>query len=244
MQISGNTILITGGATGIGLALAAALAEQNEVIVCGRRADRLDEAKRQIPSLHTRVVDVASQSGRTELVQWIESEFPRTNILVNNAGVQHRVDLSSVEELAKGEEEIAINLIAPLYLTALMLPQLRKQTAAAVVNVTSGLAFAPLSYMPVYCATKAALHSISLSLRHQLRDTTVRVFEAIPPLVRSELGATHRPEQLNRIAMPAEEAAALIVSALERDEYELAIGDAANSRARRESLFEVMNSRA
>jgi uncharacterized oxidoreductase len=245
MQISGNTILITGGATGIGLALARAFRERgNEVILCGRRADKLATAREEVPNVHVHVADVASAESRAELVAWIEREHPSTNVLVNNAGVQHRIDLRSTDELReKAEEEVAINLLAPLYLTAMLLPQLMRQRAAAVMNVTSGLAFAPLAHMPVYCATKAALHSATMSLRHQLRDTSVRVFEVIPPLVRSELGAYHRPPHMNDIAMTAEAAAADVLRAFEADELELAIGGAADSRAKRESLFDVMNAR-
>lgn len=242
MKTSGNTVLITGGATGIGLELARQLlVRDNEVIICGRRAARLDEAKRELPQVQTRVADVSSPADRAELVQWIESSFPRMNVLVNNAGVQHSVDMRSVDELRKAEEEIAINLLAPMYLTAMFLPQLQRQEAAAIVNVSSGLAFSPLAYMPVYCATKAAVHSMTMSLRHQLRDTNVRVFEAIPPLVKSELGAYHRPAQAQAMAMPTDAAVAQLMSGLERDEYEIAIGHAATAREKRESMFAMMN---
>jgi uncharacterized oxidoreductase len=244
MQISGNTILITGGATGIGLELARAMLERgNDVVICGRRAERLEEAKRRLPALHVRVADVASAESRAELVRWIEAAHPRTNVLVNNAGVQHRVDLGDVENLKLADEEIAINLLAPIHLTAMLLPQLQRQRSAAIVNVSSGLAFAPLARMPVYCATKAALHSLTLSLRHQLRDSNVRVVEVIPPLVRSELGAWHRPPQLNEMAMPAEAAVAELVAGLERDDVEIAIGGAAEMVAKREALFDMLNAR-
>lgn len=242
MKTSGNTILITGGATGIGLAFARELVSRgNEVIVCGRRADRLEEARAAIPELRTVVTDVANSARRVELVRWLEQSAPRLNMLVNNAGVQHKIDLRRVAELPKGEEEIAINLVAPLYLTALLLPLLSSQPEAAIMNISSGLAFAPLAYMPVYCATKAALHSMTMSLRHQLRDTNVRVFEVAPPLVTSELGAAHRTDEVKAMAMPAEEAARQMVDAMERDELELAIGDAARSREMREELFPMMN---
>ena len=244
MRITGNTVLITGGATGIGLALAQALvARDNTVIICGRRRDRLEAAQRAQPALQTLVADVSSPPSRADLVAAIGQRFPRTNILVNNAGVQHKIDLREPGDLAKAEEELATNVVAPLYLTAMLLPQLVRNLPAAVVNVTSGLAFAPLAHVPVYCGTKAAMHSITLSLRHQLRETGVRVFEMAPPLVRSELGARHRPPKVNTMAMPAEQCAAEMVAALERDEFDVAIGDAANSRAGREALFAVMNQR-
>lgn len=244
MNLSGNTILVTGGATGIGFELARAFVERgNDVILCGRRAEKLEEAQRAIPAVKTQVADVASAESRAELVRWLEAGFPQLNVLVNNAGVQHRLDLRDVANLGLAEEEVATNFLAPIHLTALLLPLLERQPAAAIVNVSSGLAFAPLARMPVYCATKAALHSLTLSLRHQLRDTAVRVVEVIPPLVKSDLGAWHRPPQLNDMAMPADAAAADILRGLEADEDEIAIGDSANLRAKREELFAVMNAR-
>ncbi|MGD1147301.1 MAG: SDR family oxidoreductase [Thermoanaerobaculaceae bacterium] len=243
MKITGNTVLITGGATGIGLALAKALLERgNEVIVCGRRADRLTAARTSNPSLRVRVADVADAKSRADLLAWIRDSFPRTNVLVNNAGVQHLVDFQGgAAELAKADEEIATNLSAPIHLTSLMLPLLASRPEAAIVNISSGLGFAPMARMPVYCATKAALHSLTVSLRHQLRETRVKVFEVIPPIVTSDLGADHRLAEANRAAMPAEAAAAAIVAGLEGDVLEIAIGDAENLRAKRDALFEAMN---
>jgi uncharacterized oxidoreductase len=243
MKMTGNTVLITGGGSGIGLALARALLERgNEVIVCGRRADRLTAARTSNPGLRVRVADVADARSRADLLAWIRDSFPRTNVLVNNAGIQRLVDFQGgAAELAKADEEIATNLSAPIHLTSMMLPLLASRSEAAIVNVSSGLGFAPLAQMPVYCATKAALHSLTMSLRHQLRETHVKVFEVIPPIVTSELGANHRPAEVNRAAMPAEAAAAAIVAGLEGDDLEIAIGDAENLRSKRDALFAVMN---
>src|SRR5579859_3919624 len=204
MKLTGNTILITGGATGIGFELAAALAQRgNEVIICGRRADRLDEAKAKVPQLHTHVGDVRDPRA---LATWAVEAFPALNVLINNAGVQHLFDFNA-PDFAKADEEIAINLLAPIELTAMLLPHLQQRADAAIVNVSSGLAFVPLARMPIYCATKAALHSLTMTMRDQLRGTGIRVFEIIPPIVQSELGATHRPPQANAAAMPAKTAA-------------------------------------
>ena len=243
MKVTGNTVLITGGATGIGLALARALLERgNEVIICGRRADRLSAARSASPGLRIRVADVSDRASRADLVAWVRDAFPRTNVLVNNAGIHHLIDFrGGPSELAKVDEEIATNLAAPIHLTSMMLPLLASQPAAAIVNVSSGLGFAPLAGMPVYCATKAALHSLTMSLRHQLRETHVKVFEIIPPTVASELGAGHRPSEVNSSAMPAETAAAGIVEALEGDVLEVALGDAEKLRSKRDALFAVMN---
>jgi uncharacterized oxidoreductase len=243
MQLSGNTVLITGGATGIGLALAQSLLlHGNDVIICGRRAERLLAAKEANPALHVRVADVADRDERRELVAWLSQHFPRLNLLVNNAGVQHLFSFRDGSAgLAKADEEIATNLGAPIHLTTLLLPLLESQTGAAIVNISSGLGFTPLAQMPVYCATKAALHSLTLSLRYQLRETSVRVFEMIPPLVQSELGAEHRPPEMNRSAMPAEAAVAEMIEALASDTFELAIGEAANLHAKRDALFPMLN---
>lgn len=219
MQLTGNTFLITGGATGIGFDLAEALvARGNEVIICGRRRDRLEAAKERVPQLHIREADVADARA---LASWAAVNFPALNVLVNNAGVQHAVSfLDEDRDFAKATEEIATNLIAPIELTTLLIPHLLKQPHAAIVNVTSGLAFAPLARMPVYCATKAALHSLSTTMRYQLKGTSVRVFEMIPPIVATELGVEHRPPHMNAVAMTSKTAAQLMIEALERDEYE------------------------
>jgi uncharacterized oxidoreductase len=243
MRIYGNTILITGGATGIGLALAKSLLELgNEVIICGRRTDRLSAARQANPALHVRVADVSDPEGRNNLVAWLGENFPRLNILVNNAGVQHLFGFrDGPSGLAGIDEEIATNLSAPIHLTTLLLPLLEGQSEAAILNISSGLGFTPLAQMPVYCATKAALHSLTMSLRYQLRATAVRVFEIIPPLVQSELGAAHRPAEMNSSAMPADVAVSDIIAALSSDTLEVAIGDAANLFNKRDALFPMLN---
>ena len=242
MNLSNNTVLITGGATGIGLELARQLlARGNEVIICGRRRERLEQAKTMYPALHARVANVAYPRDRGDLLAFVERHFPNLNVLVNNAGVQHLVDFRDPEHLQRADEEIGINLVAPIHVTNLFLPHLLRQPHAAIVNVTSGLGFAPLARMPVYCATKAAFHSITMSLRFQLRDTNVKVFETIPPIVTSELGSAHRPAEANRTAMPTDAAVTEMIEALERDEYEYAIGEAKRLRSAREELFPVMN---
>jgi uncharacterized oxidoreductase len=155
-------------------------------------------------------------------------------VLVNNAGVQHIVDFRNPEHLRRAEEEIAINLLAPIQLTNMFLPLLQREPHAAVVNISSGLGFAPLARMPVYSATTAALHSVSL--RHQLRETNVRFFEIIPPIVTSELGSAHRPAEMNRAAMPTDAAVAEMIDALARDEFECAVGEAKRLREKREAV--------
>ena len=183
MHITGNTILITGGATGIGFALAKVFLQRgNEVLICGRREDKLTEASKKLPKLHTIRCDVADAEGRKRLLDWVMTNFKSLNILVNNAGIQREVDFKKgTVDLMSGENEIEINLQAPVHLSALFIPYLMKQKEAAIVNISSGLAFVPIAIMPLYCATKAAIHSFSLFLRHQLKGTSIKVFEIIPP---------------------------------------------------------------
>jgi uncharacterized oxidoreductase len=248
MTTSGRTVLITGGATGIGLALAKAfLDRRNEVLVCGRREEALAAAKERHPALHTFRCDVSDPQGRRALHRWATGEFPGLSVLVNNAGIQRQLDLGGgIQELESGENEIRINLEAPVYLSALFLPHLMARDEAAIVNVSSGLAFVPLAILPVYCATKAAIHSFSLSLRRQLAGSAVRVLEVIPPTVDTELdhGARGTRGQTDRGIAP-EEVAGAALEGMERDVWEIAVGAAqglvAASRSSFEQVFARMN---
>ena len=248
MKIKGNTILITGGATGIGFSLAEAFVDAgNEVIICGRRENKLKEVKDKLPQIHTRVCDLSKEKERKSLYDWVSSNFKDINILVNNAGIQRMVNLrKGTRDLFDGEDEIEINLTAPIHLSAYFIPLLLKRKEAAIVNISSGLGFVPIASMPVYCATKAAIHSFSLSLRHQLKDTSIKVFEIIPPIVDTELdkGARGERGQQDR-GIPPSEVARATLKALENDEYELAVGMAENlrmgSRNNPEQTFQNIN---
>ncbi|WP_345955710.1 SDR family NAD(P)-dependent oxidoreductase [Mucilaginibacter sp. PAMB04168] len=243
MQLTHNTILITGGTSGIGLAFAKEFkSRDNTVIICGRREDRLNEITVQHPGIITRVCDVADAQQREELVQWLVTNYPDVNVLVNNAGIQLLTDLTQPCDLERVRSEIETNLVAPIHLASLMAPHLRDKNGAAIINISSGLAFAPLAFMPVYCATKAAVHSISLSLRHQLKDTHIKVFEIAPPAVDTELGHDRREDKNeSHGGMPVDEFIAGAIDALQNDIYEVAIGQAEHLRAKREGMFEVMN---
>jgi uncharacterized oxidoreductase len=243
MKITGNTVLVTGGGTGIGFELARQLVDhENRVIICGRRESRLLAAQKQVPELIIRVCDVSRADQHLELVEWITSDFKQLNILVNNAGIQRVVDFSSgTHNLSDIDQEVAINLLAPIHLSASLIPHLKLQEQAAIVNISSGLAFTPLAIVPVYCATKAALHSLSLSLRFQLRDTSVRLFEIAPPTVHTELsGRPDRPTGAEHTMSP-EAVATGIMDALEHDKYEVALGPAMGLYKQRETLFEAIN---
>lgn len=186
MKFSNNKILITGGATGIGLALAGRfIQEGNTVIICGRRGSALKEAADKFPSLITRQCDLSMANEREELFNWVTKEHKELNVLVNNAGIQQWMAITDTDFYERAEEEIAINIVAPVHLVSLFinLPSLN-----TVMNVTSGLSFVPLAKTPVYSATKAFLHSFTLSLRHLLKARDIEVVEIIPPALNTDLG--------------------------------------------------------
>jgi uncharacterized oxidoreductase len=201
MKTSGNTILITGGATGIGLAVAEEFIKAgSEVIVCGRSEANLATAKKKLPQLHVKRCDVSKEAEREALYDWA-------------------VD---------GEDEVEVNFRAIVYLTALFTPHLMKQKEAAIVNVSSGLAFmpAPMAELPVYIATKAAIHSLSLSLRQQLKGTPVKVFELIPPMADTNLDRGSRKARgMTYFGIPAADVARPALKAFEKDEYEIRVVD-------------------
>ena len=205
MKLSGNTILITGGATGIGYAMAKYFhGHGNTVIICGRREDRLAEAAGKLPGIHTVRCDVTEAAGRAALLRQIQERFPGINILVNNAGIQRTIDLTQgIADLEKGENEISVNLDAPIRLSALFTPLLARKENAAIVNVSSGLAFMVehAAWAPVYCATKAGMHAFCVAQRVQLAPLGIRVVELIPPMVESELNLESRRKR-NMVTSP------------------------------------------
>jgi uncharacterized oxidoreductase len=243
MNLKGNTVLITGGTSGIGLAFAEEfLKEESTVLICGRREDRLQQIKEKHPQLHTKVCDVAKAEDREALAQWAMENFPEVNVLINNAGVQLKADLTKPANLSRIYQEVDTNLVAPIHLSSLFAPHLQTKKAAAIVNISSGLAFSPLAFMPVYCATKAAIHSLTLSLRFQLRHTPVKVFEIAPPAVDTELGSDRRADKnQSHGGMAVNEFMAAAMEALRNDVLEEAIGSAKETREKREAVFQARN---
>ncbi len=189
MKTTGNTILITGGGSGIGRGLAQAFhALGNQVIVAGRRQTALDETTAANPGMASLALDIEDPAGIRAFAVKVASRYPALNVLINNAGIMRVENLQAQQDdLADSESIVAINLLGPIRLTAALLPVLRKQPHSAIMNVSSGLAFVPMARTPTYCATKAAIHSYTQSLRYQLRDSTTEVLELIPPYVATDL---------------------------------------------------------
>lgn len=245
MKLQGNTILITGGTAGIGQAFAEAFYDAgSKVIVCGRREERLRQLEEKYPGMVTRTCDVSDAGQRKALADWVIKEHPDTNIIMNNAGIQLTCDMTQEVDLDRVYAELDTNLVAPIHITSLFAAHLKSTPEAAIINISSGLAFVPLAFMPVYCATKAAIHSITLSLRHQLKDTNVKVFEIAPPSTDTELGHDRRPDKTQTHGgMPISDFITEAMEAIKNDVLEAPIAQSKTLHEKREAMFEQMNSR-
>jgi uncharacterized oxidoreductase len=245
MELKNNTILITGGTSGIGLAFAEEFYKLgNKVIICGRREERLKKLSDKYHGMITKTCDVSIEKERIELAEWAISNFSDINILMNNAGVQLAYNVYNSDEIKKLYDETETNFIAPIHLSSLFIKHLATKENPAIINITSGLAFVPLAFMPVYCATKAGLHSFTLSLRHQLKDTPIKVFEIAPPAVDTELGHQGRTDKnQSHGGIPVQDFLKEAMKALHNDVLEEMIGMAKNLREQNEQLFEQMNNR-
>jgi uncharacterized oxidoreductase len=187
MKIANNKILITGGASGIGLGLTERfIQEGNTVIICGRREATLKEVANKLPNVITKVCDLSMETDRIELYSWIAENHSDLNILINNAGIQNWMEISDSDFYQKASDEITTNVVAPVHLTNLFT---KLKSINTIINVTSALAFIPLSKVPIYCASKAFMRSFTLSLRHLLNPKGIEVIEMIPPALNTDLGA-------------------------------------------------------
>ena len=224
MKLTGNTILVTGGTAGIGLALAIKLAELgNEVIVTGRNQDKLDAVAKQHPKIATVRSDAADPAAVAALGQDMKARFPKLNVLVNNAGVMIYRNLGAAADLAALTSEIDINLTGPIRLVSVLIEQL-VANKGTIINVSSGLAFVPLQAAPIYCATKAAMHSYTISLRQQLADHGVEVVELMPPAVKTDLAPI--PQEANVKVITTDELVDATIKALGKGRLEIRPGQA------------------
>jgi len=189
MKLTGNTILITGGGSGIGRGLAEAFqALGNTVIIAGRRRQALEETTAANPGMRSAQLDIESAPAIRAFAATMAKEYTALNVVIHNAGIMRPENLlEQAEDVKDAEAIITTNLLGPIRLTAALLPQLKKQPAATIMTVSSGLAYLPMALTPTYCATKAAIHSYSITLRYQLRGTKVDVLELVPPYVQTEL---------------------------------------------------------
>jgi uncharacterized oxidoreductase len=221
VNLTGRTILITGGTSGIGLALARALlARRNTVVVTSRNPAKLDAVRRETPTLHAIEGDVTREVEMAELLTRVQADFGGLDVLVNNAAVLNSYDFLGVEDhFAQLEEEVATNLLGIVKVTKLALPLLLRRPEAAVVTMSSAVAYAPASSLPIYSATKAAVHSLSQSLRLQLAGTPVKVLEVVPPWVDTELATGVQGAKLSADVVVRE-----IISGLEHGKEEVRVG--------------------
>lgn len=229
MNLSGNTILITGGGNGIGFELAKQLhAKGNKILITGRDEAKLKKAEAALPGLKWIRSDASNVADIEALYERVVREFPGVNVLINNAGIMRAINLhepaSSLTDLTR---EIETNLCGPIRMSQKFLPHLKTKPEAAIVNVSSGLAFVPLPVSPVYCAAKAALHSFTLSLRVQLKDTRVKVFELAPPATHTDLLGDFSAEDMKGVSiMKVEDMVADALRGLAEDQWEIRPGQA------------------
>ena len=231
MKMQSNTIFITGGTSGIGKGLAEAFHQLgNQMIISGRREDRLQSICAANPGMRYFVLDVTDDSSVRNTARKVIEDFPSLNCVINNAGMQRRHNFAAGKPIDDSGmvAEIQTNLIGLIRVSAEFLPHLKNQQDARLINVSSGLAFVPLSVFPVYCATKAAVHSFSLSLRHQLRDSKIKVTELIPPYVATELGGGAQAPAGAMRQMPLETFVAETMNELAGDADEITIGGSKN----------------
>ncbi|MBA4056604.1 MAG: oxidoreductase [Marivirga sp.] len=222
MELKGNTVLVTGGSSGIGLQIARYLINRgNNVIICGRSFEKLDAAKKSIPSLEIFQCDVSVEDECKKLFTWIRQSFPDCNILINNAAIVHRSSFSSDDRiLEKAELEIKTNYFGPIVLTKLFLPLLEKNPDPKIIYITTGLVYTPKAAYPVYSSTKAGLHSFVLTLRFQLRATNVSIIEVLMSVVDTPFHQGNPP----KISITPEKAVNEMMNGLKKGKEEIRIG--------------------
>jgi uncharacterized oxidoreductase len=229
VRLRSNTILITGGAGGIGYELTKQLtALGNTVLITGRDQAKMDRAKAAFPKFHTFQSDVSDPVAIATLYKEVTGKFPELNILINNAGIMRKINVhdkaGSLEDITR---EIEINLSGPIRMVKQFLPHLKTKSEAAIMNVSSSLAFVPLPISPVYCATKAGLHSFTESLRVQLKNTKVKVFDLAPPAIQTDLLGDFDVEDMKGAStMKVEDMVQVAVQGMQANRFEIRPGQA------------------
>lgn len=236
MKLTNNKILITGGASGIGLGLTERfIQENNTVIICGRRKEVLKEVSDKFPAVITRVCDLTVEAERTELFKWIANNHNDLSVLINNAGIQQWMTISDETFFERAKEEIVTNIEAPLHLTSLFI---NLKSLHTIINVTSGLSFVPLTKVPVYSATKAFFHSFTLSARALLKSKNIEVIEMIPPALNTDLGG----KGVHDAAAPVSDFIEAVFQQLKEEKTELTFGfSEAMAKASAEDLKNTFN---
>jgi uncharacterized oxidoreductase len=221
MRLTDNTILITGGSSGIGLALLKAFYELgNKVIIVARDIEKLNNVKKQFTDIEIFECDLTKQSDLDELVVFIEQNYQNLNMLINNAAIQYNYDFLTEHNITnKVDYEISANLTSTIKLCGLLLPTLLKNENSAIVNVSSGLAISPKKSAPVYCATKSAIHNFTKAFRYQMEATNIKVFEILPPLVETPMTEGRGKNKLTPEKLVVE-----FIKDFENNKYESYIG--------------------
>ncbi len=240
MKLANNKILITGGATGIGLGLTRKfIQENNTVIICGRREAVLKEVTDKYPTVIAKVCDLSAEAERVELFKWVSANHSDLNVLVNNAGIQNWMTVTDADFYQRAKDEITTNIEAPLHLISLFS---NLKSLDTIINVTSGLAFAPFAKVPVYSATKAFFRSFTLSLGNLLKSKNIEVIEMIPPALNTDLGG----KGLHNAAPPVSDFVEAVFQQLREGKTELTFGTSeTRAKASQEELkeyFDRMNS--
>lgn len=224
MYLTGNTILITGGNSGIGLELSKKFViNKNKVIICGRSLEKLQKAQQQLPEIEIIQCDLAKQEQCDMLVKEVKSKYPIINVLINNAAIVNKIDFIETENaLEMGKNEIAINFLAPVYLMKELYPILKENPKPNIINITTGLVYTPKADYPFYCSTKAALHSFTQILRKQTENNPVKIIEVLFPSVKTPWHKGNPP----KIAISPENAVKEMLNGLKKGKPEIRIGGA------------------